>query len=66
MNPQEAVAFLGISVKTRSRWEKAGKLHAARTAGKHRRIARSEIQRLQGQREAVGRCAWYAQVSTFN
>jgi putative resolvase len=65
MNPQEAAASPGISVKTRSRWDKAGKLHAARTPGKRRRIARSEIQQLQGQREAVARCAWYAQVSTF-
>ena len=65
MNPQEAAASLGISVKTRSRWDKAWKLHAARTTGKQRRIARSEIQRLRGQREAVGRCAWYARISTF-
>ncbi len=66
MNPQEAAASLGISVKTRSRWEKAGKLHTARTAGKHQRIACSEIQRRLWQREAVARCASYVRVSTFN
>src|SRR6266699_6154308 len=63
MNPQEAAASLGISVKTLRRWDKAGKLHAAQTVGKHRRIARSEIQRLQGQRDAVGCCALYARLS---
>jgi hypothetical protein len=36
MNPQEVAASLGISVKTRRRWDKAGKLHIARTAGNQR------------------------------
>jgi len=51
MNPQEAAVSLGIAVKTLRRWDKAGKLHGARTAGHHRRIGMAEIQRLQRQGE---------------
>lgn len=65
MNPQEAAAALGISVKTLRRWDKAGKLHAARTAGNHRRIGMAESNRIQRQREQAVRCTLYARVSTF-
>ena len=64
MNPQEAAVSLGISVKTLRRWDKAGKLHVARTAGNHRRISMAEIQRLQRQGGQAVRCALYARVST--
>ena len=64
MNPQEAAVSLGISVKTLRRWDKAGKLHVARTASNHRRISMAEIQRLQRQGEQAVRCALYARVST--
>jgi predicted site-specific integrase-resolvase len=37
MNPQETAVSLGISVKSIRRWDKAGKLHVARTAGTHAR-----------------------------
>jgi len=63
MNSQEAAIPLGISVRTLRRRDKAGKLHTVRTAGNHRRIALTEIQRLRGQ-DAAGRCALYARVST--
>ncbi len=55
---------LGIAVKTLRRWDKAGKLHGARTAGHHRRISMAKIQRLQRQGEQAVRCALYARVST--
>jgi excisionase family DNA binding protein len=42
MNPQEAAVSLGISVKTLRRWDKAGKLHVARTAGNHWRIGMAD------------------------
>jgi excisionase family DNA binding protein len=45
MHPQEAAVSLGIAVKTLRRWDKAGKLHVARTAGHHRRISMAKIQR---------------------
>src|SRR5437870_2725557 len=64
MNPQDAASSLAISVRTLRRWEKAGKLHTVRTAGHHRRMALTEIQRLRGQDAAV-RCALYARVSPF-
>ncbi len=64
MNPQEAAVSLGIAVKTLRRWDKAGKLHGARTAGHHRRIGMAEIQCLQRQGEQAVRCALYARVST--
>ncbi len=64
MNPQEAAVSLGISVKTLRRWDKAGKLHVARTAVNHRRISIAEIQRLQRHGEQAVRCALYARVST--
>ncbi len=65
MNPQEEAVSLGISVKTLRRWDKAGKLHVARTAVNHRHIGMPEIQRLQRQGEQAVRCALSARVSTF-
>jgi putative resolvase len=64
MNPQEAAVSLGVSLKTLRKWDKAGKLHVARTAGHHRRIGMAEIQRLQRRGEQAVRCALYARVST--
>ncbi|MBI2103950.1 MerR family transcriptional regulator, partial [Candidatus Woesebacteria bacterium] len=40
----EAANWLGVSVDTLRRWEKAGKLEAVRTAGGHRRYRLSAIQ----------------------
>src|SRR5258708_16563634 len=64
MHPQEAAVSLGISVKTLRRWDKAGKLHVARTASNHRRISMAQMQRIQRQGEQAVRCALYARVST--
>jgi len=43
----EAAELLGVTTKTLRNWDKRGILETTRTAGGHRRIANSEIERLQ-------------------
>ena len=47
-NLSEASRLLQVSQKTLRRWDKEGKIKTIRTAGGHRRIPSSEIDRLQG------------------
>jgi molybdopterin-binding protein len=42
----EAAAALGVSADTLRRWERAGKLRAARDAQGRRRVSRAEVERL--------------------
>jgi molybdopterin-binding protein len=42
----EAAKALGVSADTLRRWERSGKLRAARDAQGHRRVSRAEVQRL--------------------
>src|SRR3954447_2764958 len=46
LKPQTVARAFGLSVSTIKRWADSGTLHAVRTAGKHRLIARSEAIRL--------------------
>src|SRR4051794_21844868 len=46
LKPQTIAKAFGLSVSTIKRWADSGTLHAVRTAGKHRLIARSEAIRL--------------------
>ena len=48
----EAAKRLGVCAKTLRRWDAAGKVHCFRTVGGHRRIARSELDRLRNSRGA--------------
>jgi molybdopterin-binding protein len=42
----EAAKALGVSVDTLRRWDRAGKIRTVRDARNHRRVQRSEIERL--------------------
>lgn len=42
----EVANLFGVDPKTVTRWEAAGKLHARRTLGGHRRFLESEVYRL--------------------
>jgi len=51
---QEAARLLGVSVRTIQLWVESGVLHAWKTAGGHRRIARASVEDLrQQQREVI-------------
>ena len=57
--------LLGVSTTTINRWEKAGKIVAVWTPGKHRRFSESEINRLLGKARAIkNRVVIYARVSS--
>jgi excisionase family DNA binding protein len=45
LTPSEVAALFRVNPKTVSRWARAGKLHAIRTLGGHRRFRASEVQR---------------------
>src|SRR6266567_1673564 len=67
LTPSQAVAELGISIRTLYRWEEADKLHTVRTVGNQRRIPIEEISRLRRQGEGkqrAERCVLYARVSS--
>jgi molybdopterin-binding protein len=46
----EAAALLGVRVETLRRWERAGKLRVARTAGGQRLVPASEVARILAER----------------
>lgn len=46
----EAAALLGVRVETLRRWERAGRLRVARTAGGQRRVPASEVARILAER----------------
>jgi excisionase family DNA binding protein len=46
LTPAEVAALFGVSPKTVTRWEVAGKLSSIRTLGGHRRYRSSDIQEL--------------------
>lgn len=46
----EASKFLGVSIDTLRRWEKAGKIKALRSPGGHRYFLKSDLERAFGQR----------------
>lgn len=46
LSPKELAEIIGLSESTLKRWVDSGVLHAAKTPGGHRRIARSEAVRL--------------------
>jgi len=48
LSPAAAAELLGVTVPTLREWEAKGKLKVVRTPGNHRRIPRSEIDRLRG------------------
>ena len=57
--------LLGVSTTTINRWEKAGKIVAVWTPGKHRRFSESEINRLLGKARLLkNRAVIYARVSS--
>jgi excisionase family DNA binding protein len=43
LTPGEVAALFRVDPKTVTRWAKAGKLHAIRTLGGHRRFRESEV-----------------------
>lgn len=43
LTPQEVATMFRCDVKTATRWAKAGKLHAVRTPGGHRRFFENEV-----------------------
>ena len=53
----EVARLLGVSVDTVRRWERAGRIHAHRTAGGQRRFPASEVDRVRGTTEASPRVA---------
>lgn len=46
LTPREAAEQLGVSAKTVSNWCKIGKIAHIRTLGGHRRIPKSEVERI--------------------
>jgi len=50
---QEAARLLGVSVRTVQLWVESGVLHAWKTAGGHRRIARVSVEELRQQQRDV-------------
>ncbi len=46
LTPAEVAALFRVDPKTVTRWAKAGKLHAIRTLGGHRRYRQSEVDEL--------------------
>jgi excisionase family DNA binding protein len=53
MTTREAGEALGVAVRTVQLWVESGVLPAWRTAGGHRRIARSAVEKLQAERSLV-------------
>jgi excisionase family DNA binding protein len=49
MTPAEVAALFRVDPKTVTRWAKAGKLHAIRTLGGHRRYDEVEVRALRDQ-----------------
>ena len=45
LTPSEVAELFRVNPKTVTRWARAGKLHAIRTLGGHRRFRASEIKR---------------------
>ena len=45
---KEASEFLGVSIDTLRRWEKAGKITSSRTSGGHRRYEKKDLIKLKG------------------
>lgn len=45
----EAARFLGVSAQTLIRWERDGRIRAARTLGGHRRFDRDQLRELREQ-----------------
>lgn len=55
LTPGEVAALFRVDPKTVTRWAKAGKLHAIRTLGGHRRFRESEVRAyLDQQRDVTG------------
>jgi molybdopterin-binding protein len=50
----DAAEMLGVSVETLRRWERAGRLKTARTAGGQRTVPLSEVTRLRDERRRAG------------
>jgi molybdopterin-binding protein len=50
----EAAEMLGVSVETVRRWERDGRLRAARTGGGQRRVSLDEVRRLLDERRRAG------------
>lgn len=48
LTPSEVAALFRVDPKTVTRWAQAGKLHAIRTLGGHRRYRESEVRALLG------------------
>ncbi|MEY3445978.1 MAG: hypothetical protein RIR45_733, partial [Pseudomonadota bacterium] len=53
MTTREVGEVLGVAVRTVQLWVEAGVLPAWRTAGGHRRIARSAVEKLRAERSQV-------------
>jgi putative resolvase len=65
----EAVAQLGVCVRTIQRWDAGGKINCHRTVGGHRRISLVEINRLRNAEDAqpeTKQLAIYARVSSHD
>lgn len=54
LTPAEVAAMFRVNPKTVTRWARAGKLHAIRTLGGHRRFRASEISACLEQMSAGG------------
>lgn len=56
MSMGEAARAIGVSIDTLRRWDRAGKLRGTRDDRNHRRVPRSEVERLRGtpQRHSTG------------
>ena len=51
LTPSEVAAMFRVNPKTVTRWARAGKIHAIRTLGGHRRFHASEIRKFLEQAE---------------
>ncbi|HKS27655.1 MAG TPA: helix-turn-helix transcriptional regulator [Pyrinomonadaceae bacterium] len=55
LKPTDAAKLAGVSYLTLKRWIYSGKIKSTKTAGGHHRIARSEIERLTGNKSKASR-----------
>ncbi|MHA1315727.1 MAG: MerR family transcriptional regulator [Candidatus Helarchaeota archaeon] len=64
----QTAAELGVCAKTLRRWNRAGKIRCARTAGGHRRFSVLEVSRVRAGRELgqPARAAVYCRVSSHH
>jgi excisionase family DNA binding protein len=64
LNINEAAKYLGVSVNTLRRWEREGKITAARSAGGHRRYEEKQLASMIGRKKQSKLTVGYCRVSS--